>query len=76
MDRQTQRDIRRKLNFLQFAQCAAAEYGSGRHSGGDSNDGGDSGGVCELAPKGDSCTVNSDCCSNSCKGKQGNKTCK
>jgi hypothetical protein len=38
--------------------------------------GGGGGGGCTLAPKGASCTVNSDCCSNSCKGKPGAKTCK
>jgi len=32
------------------------------------------GGVC--APKGASCTLNSDCCSNKCTGKAGAKTCK
>jgi hypothetical protein len=49
--------------------CAAAEYGSGRQSGG--------GGICtDLAPLGESCTDDGDCCSNSCKGKKGNKTCK
>jgi hypothetical protein len=35
-----------------------------------------SGGGCTLAPAGASCTNNSDCCSNSCKGKPGAKTCK
>ena len=54
--------------------CAAAEYGSGRQSGG--SDGGSSGGSCELAQTGDSCNDNSDCCSNSCKGKAGKKVCK
>jgi bacillolysin len=34
------------------------------------------GGACTLAPVGDSCTLDSDCCSNSCKGKPGGKTCK
>ena len=29
-----------------------------------------------CAPKGASCTSNSDCCSNKCKGRSGNKTCK
>ncbi len=29
-----------------------------------------------CAPKGDSCTSNSDCCSNKCKGPNGRKTCK
>jgi hypothetical protein len=58
--------------------CASAEYGSGRQSDGGS--GGDSGGggggdVCELAQKGDSCTLDSDCCSNNCKGKKGSQTC-
>jgi hypothetical protein len=55
--------------------CAAAEYGSGRQSG-DSSGGGGGGGSCELAQSGQSCEVDADCCSNSCKGKQGNKTCK
>ena len=32
------------------------------------------GGTCKSA--GQSCTQNSDCCSNSCKGKPGAKTCK
>lgn len=31
---------------------------------------------CLLLPKGASCTSNSQCCSGSCKGKPGNKTCK
>jgi len=34
------------------------------------------GGGCTLGQPGDSCTVNADCCSNSCKGKPGQKTCK
>jgi len=34
------------------------------------------GGGCTLGQPGDSCTVNADCCSNSCKGKPGAKTCK
>ena len=34
------------------------------------------GGTPTCAPVGGSCTVNSDCCSNSCKGKSGAKTCK
>lgn len=41
-----------------------------------SSGGGGGGGGCTLAPKGASCTNDSDCCSNSCKGKQGAKTCK
>lgn len=32
--------------------------------------------VCTLLPKGSSCTSNSQCCSGSCKGKPGAKTCK
>jgi V8-like Glu-specific endopeptidase len=35
-----------------------------------------SGGGGGCSPVGASCTVNSDCCSNSCKGKTGAKTCK
>jgi hypothetical protein len=34
------------------------------------------GGGCTLGQQGDSCTVNADCCSNSCKGKPGRKTCR
>ncbi len=37
---------------------------------------GGGGGQCTLGQKGDACTVDSDCCSNSCKGKPGAKTCK
>lgn len=31
---------------------------------------------CDLAPKGASCTVDEDCCSNTCKGKRNSKSCK
>ena len=34
------------------------------------------GGSCTLAELGDPCVSNSDCCSNKCKGKPENKTCK
>ena len=34
------------------------------------------GGSCTLGQPGDSCTSNSDCCSDKCKGKPGQKTCK
>ncbi len=34
------------------------------------------GGSCPLKPAGESCTANDECCSNNCKGKPGNKTCK
>ncbi len=34
------------------------------------------GGGCTLLPKGASCTADSECCSGSCKGKPGSKTCK
>ena len=33
-------------------------------------------GSCGLGQPGDSCSDNSDCCSNNCKGKPGSKTCK
>lgn len=42
-------------------------------------DGADSncaGGSCTLGQVGDACTTNADCCSNSCKGPSGRKTCK
>lgn len=38
--------------------------------------GGDPPPACQLGQAGDPCSANSDCCSNSCKGKPGNKTCK
>jgi extracellular elastinolytic metalloproteinase len=38
--------------------------------------GGDPGGGCTLLPAGASCTANGECCSGSCKGKPGQKTCK
>jgi hypothetical protein len=34
------------------------------------------GGGCSLGQKGDSCSSNSDCCSNKCKGPSGRMTCK
>ena len=34
------------------------------------------GGACTLAPAGASCSADDQCCSNSCKGKPGGKTCK
>lgn len=51
------------------AQGAGALYPSG---------GGDGGGgpTCDLGQVGDSCSANSDCCSNSCKGGPGKKTCR
>jgi serine protease len=41
-----------------------------------SGGGGGGGSQCDLGQKGDVCTVDADCCSNSCKGKPGAKTCK
>jgi len=41
-----------------------------------SGGGGGGGGSCDLAPIGDACTVDADCCSNKCKGRAGAKTCK
>jgi len=38
--------------------------------------GGGGGGTCDLGQIGDTCNSDSDCCSNSCKGRPGNKTCK
>lgn len=42
--------------------------------GGGGTTGGTTGGSCNL--KGESCTSNSECCSNKCRGRQGSKTCK
>jgi hypothetical protein len=38
--------------------------------------GGGGGGGCTLLPAGGACSSNAQCCSNSCKGKPGSKTCK
>lgn len=38
--------------------------------------GGGGGGGCDLGATGDVCTANGDCCSGSCKGKPGARTCK
>ena len=40
------------------------------------NENGGGGGGCNLGQRGDACTSDADCCSNSCKGKPGRKTCK
>ena len=34
------------------------------------------GATCTAGARGDSCSSNSDCCSNQCKGRKGNKTCR
>ncbi len=46
--------------------CGGAGGGGGRGGGGS----------CDLAPVGASCSADSDCCSNTCKGKPGSKVCK
>jgi hypothetical protein len=38
--------------------------------------GGGGGGGCTLLPSGAACSSNAQCCSNSCKGKPGSKTCR
>jgi len=58
------------LDYLDTYGCAG-DTGSGGGGGG-----GGGGGTCELAPIGASCNVDADCCTNTCKGKPGNKTCK
>ena len=37
---------------------------------------GDGSGSCELAPVGETCIVDGDCCTNKCRGRSGAKTCK
>ena len=36
----------------------------------------DCGSICSLSDSGESCTSNSECCSNKCRGKPGSKTCR
>jgi len=58
---------------------AASVYlgGAGGGGGGGGGDpGGGGGGNCDLGQIGDACSSDSDCCSNTCKGKPGSKTCK
>ncbi len=58
---------------------AASDYlagGGGGGGGGGGDPGGGGGGSCDLGQIGDSCTSDSQCCSGSCKGKPGAKTCK
>lgn len=52
---------------------SASDYLTANNCG---DGGGNGGGSCTLLPKGASCSNDSDCCSNSCKGKRGAKTCK
>lgn len=54
----------------------AAYFGSVDQFLDPSSGGGDPDPPPSCAPKGASCTANSDCCSNGCKGKSGAKTCK
>lgn len=51
----------------------AANY-LGSNCGGSGGGGG--GGACDLLPVGASCSADSQCCSNTCKGKPGSQTCK
>ena len=44
--------------------------------GDDCGGGGGGGGQCDLLPQGASCSSDSECCSSTCKGKPGGKTCK
>jgi subtilisin family serine protease len=56
------------------ALCTGDGGGGGGGGGGDTGGGG--GGSCELGQAGDACSSDAECCSNSCKGKPGSKTCK
>jgi len=58
---------RAAVDYIDANGCTAPGGGGG---------GGGGGGSCDLGQKGDSCSSNADCCSNSCKGKPGAKTCK
>jgi subtilisin family serine protease len=59
-----------------LVQADAAMAFLGTDCGGGSGGGGGGGGSCELLPVGASCTSGDQCCSGSCKGKPGGKTCK
>ena len=56
---------------------SASDYLTANNCGsGGGGGGGGGGGSCPLLPQGASCSADSDCCSNSCKGKPGAKVCK
>jgi len=54
----------------------AADLILASNCGGSGGGGGGGGGQCDLLPAGASCSADGDCCSNTCKGKPGSKTCK
>jgi subtilisin family serine protease len=54
-----------------LVQAAEAVIALGTDCGGSGG-----GGSCDLSPVGASCSVDGDCCSSTCKGKPGSKTCK
>ncbi len=60
------RDNATGFGLVQAADAAAAL----------SCDGGGGGGGCVLGQKGDPCSSDSECCSGTCKGRQGSKSCK
>ena len=79
----TNADIRSALASTAFDLGTAGRdnaYGYGLVQAADAvlglNCGGGGGGQCTLLPIGASCSDGSDCCSGSCKGKPGGKTCK
>ena len=81
----TNADIRSKLTSTAFDLGTAGRdnaYGYGLVQaenavlGLDCGGGGGGGSQCDLLPQGASCTSNSQCCSGSCKGRPGRKSCK
>jgi serine protease len=69
------RDNAYGFGLVQAADAAGALLGlncGGSGGGG----GGGGGGSCDLLPTGASCSVDSECCSSTCKGKPGSRTCK
>jgi len=61
-------------NAYGFGLVQAASATAALNCGGGGGGGG--GGSCDLGQIGDTCNVDSDCCSSTCKGKPGAKTCK
>jgi subtilisin family serine protease len=63
-------------NAYGYGLVQVADASTALNCDGSGGGGGGGGGSCDLGQAGDSCSSDSECCSGSCKGKPGAKTCK